>query len=154
MTAPLYGVALVIVIPLCIVADKFPRHRALFTAAVLLIFGTLFSALAAGIYQPIGRYVFLCFINTAVWSGNPLSLSYTSTVLAPVHPEVRAICLAIINGFANLAQLYGTYIFTASEAPKFVLGFSVYAAIFGVGGGIYLTGFFIFQKWPYKALRV
>ncbi|KAJ0132216.1 hypothetical protein HZ326_24704 [Fusarium oxysporum f. sp. albedinis] len=152
MTAPFYGVALVIAVTLCIVADKIPQYRALFTFSVLLIFGCLFSALAAAVHHPKARYAFLCFINTAVWSANPLSLSYTSTVLGPVQPEVRAICLAIINGFANLAQLYGTYIFTASMPPHYVMGFSVYSAIFAVGATIYLAAFFIFKKWPYTAV--
>lgn len=150
MTAPIYGVALVIAIVLCIIADKVPSFRAIFTAGVLLIFGTVFSALSTTVLQPQARYVFLCFINTAVWSANPLSLSYTSTVLGSVHPEVRAICLAIVNGFANLAQLYGTYIITASKAPQYRMGFSVYAAIFAVGALIYLASFFIFRRWPYK----
>ncbi|UPK91958.1 hypothetical protein LCI18_002893 [Fusarium solani-melongenae] len=152
MTAPFYGVALVIAITLCIIADKVPSFRALFTSAVLLIFGSLFSALSAGIYVPTARYVFLCFINTAVWSANPLSLSYTSTVLGPVQPEVRAICLAIVNGFANLAQLYGTYIFTKSHGPNYVMGFSVYSGIFAIGATIYLSAYFIFKTYPYKAV--
>lgn len=150
MTAPIYGVALVIAVTLCIVADKFPSLRAIFTCATLIFFGTLFSALSAGIYAPAARYAFLCFINSAVWSANPLSLSYTSTVLGPVEPEVRAICLAIINGGAHLAQLYVTYIFTHSEPPKYIMGFSVYAAIFAVGGGIYLSSLFVYRRWPYK----
>lgn len=150
MTAPIYGVALVVAIVLCVIADKVPDFRALFTAGVLLIFGTLFSALSTAVFQATARYVFLCFINTAVWAANPLSLSYTSTVLGAVHPEVRAICLAIVNGFANLAQLYGTYIFTASNAPEYRMGFSVYSAIFAVGSLIYLASFFIFRRWPFK----
>lgn len=154
MTAPFYGVALVIAITLCIVADKVPSYRAIFTSGVLFIFGCLMSALSAGIFAPTARYVFLCFINTAVWSANPLSLSYTSTVLGPVQPEVRAICLAIVNGLANLAQLYGTYIFTASEPPKYIMGFATYSAIFAVGGIIYLASHFVFRKYPYKAVTI
>ena len=82
-----------------------------------------------------------------------LSLSYTSTVLGPVHPEVRAISLAIINGCANLAQLYGTYIFTAAAPPQYQMGFAVYSAIFAVGAGMYLSSFFIFRKYPYKQVN-
>ena len=150
MTAPIYGVALVIAIVLCILADIVPELRAIFTSSVLIVFGTVFAALSTSIFKPTARYVFLCFINTAVWAANPLSLSYTSTVLGPVHPEVRAICLAIVNGFANLAQLYGTYIFTASEPPEYRMGFAVYSAIFAIGSLIYLAPFFVFRKWPFK----
>ncbi|RMY01324.1 hypothetical protein D0868_08558 [Hortaea werneckii] len=150
MTAPIYGVALVVAIILCILADIVPELRAIFTSSVLIVFGTVFAALSTSIFQPTARYIFLCFINTAVWAANPLSLSYTSTVLGPVHPEVRAICLAITNGFANLAQLYGTYIFTASESPEYRMGFAVYSAIFAIGSLIYLASFFVFRKWPFK----
>lgn len=153
MTAPFYGVALVIAVMLSIIADKLPSYRAIFTSAVLLFFGCFFSALSAGITSPAARYVFLCFINTAGWSANALSLSYTSTVLGPVEPEVRAICLAIINGMGNLAQLYGTYIFTSSKAPGYVMGFSVYSAIFAIGAVIYICLYFVFRKYPYKSTR-
>lgn len=53
--------------------------------------------------------------------------------MGPVKPVVRAICLAIVNGCANLAQIYGTYVFTVSKVPEYVLGFSVYVAIFAFG---------------------
>ncbi|KAF9871058.1 hypothetical protein CkaCkLH20_11475 [Colletotrichum karsti] len=151
MTAPIYGVALVIAIALCIVADKLPDYRAIFSSVVLFVFGTLFCALAAGIFTPVAKYMFLCFINTAVWAGNSLSLSYTSTVLGVVEPEVRAISLAVVNGFANLAQVYGTYIFTVSKPPQYVFGFAIYSAIFAVGGIIYLGSFFALRRWPYQA---
>lgn len=151
MTAPFYGVALVIAITLCIIADKLPSHRPILTSAVLLFFGCFFSALSAGVTSPTARYIFLCFINTAGWSANALSLSYFSTVLGPVEPEVRAICLAIINGMGNLAQLYGTYIFTSSKAPRYVMGFSVYSAIFAIRAAIYICSYFIFRKYPYKS---
>lgn len=153
MTAPFYGVALVVAVTLCIIADKLPSYRAIFTSAVLLFFGCLFSALSAAITSPSARYVFLCFINAAVWSANPLSLSYTSIVLGPVEPEVRAICLAIVNGMGNLAQLYGTYIFTSSTAPRYVKGFTVYSAVFAVGAAIYFCLYFIFHKYPYKSVN-
>lgn len=153
MTAPFYGVALVIAVAISIVADKLPSYRAIFTSAVLLFLGCLCSALSAGITSPTPRYVFLCFINAASWSANALSLSYFSTVLGPVEPEVRAICLAIINGMGNLAQLYGTYIFTSSRAPTYVMGFAVYSALFAIGAAIYLCSYFIFRKYPYKPIN-
>lgn len=153
MTAPLYGVALAVAITLCIIADKVPRYRAIFTAVVLLVCGTLFCALASAITAPVPRYIFLCFINTAIWCGNPLALSYTSTVLGPVQPEVRAISLATINGAANLAQLYATEIFTVSKPPLAIMGFQAFAGLFALGTCIYLANFFVYQKWPYKPAK-
>lgn len=153
MTAPIYGVALVIAVTLCVIADRFPDYRAWFCVGVLTFFGTVFSALASSIFSPVPRYVFLCMINTAIWAGNPLTLSYTSTILGPVQPEVRAICLATINGCANLAQLYGTYILTASRAPEYSMGFIAYSVLFAVGASIYATAFFVYRKYPYKSVE-
>ncbi|PLB55492.1 pantothenate transporter liz1 [Aspergillus steynii IBT 23096] len=154
MTAPLYAVALSIAIPLCILADRVPRYQALFVTSVLLVFGTLMCVLSAAVHGATARYVFLCFVNTAVWAGNPLSLSYISMVLGPVQPEVRAISFAIINGCANLAQLYGTYIFTVAKPPGYTMGFAVYSGIMAFGAVTFLSSFYLFRRWPYKAIEV
>lgn len=154
MTAPFYAVALAVAVPMCILSDKTPKYTAFYAASVLLVFGTLMCALSAGIHAHKARYVFLCFINTSVWAGNSLTLTYISSVLGPVHPEVRAISFAIVNGCANLAQLYGTYIFTVSKAPNHVLGFSAYAAILATGGLIFIISFFLFRRWPYQPTEI
>ncbi|KAL4876778.1 major facilitator superfamily domain-containing protein [Aspergillus karnatakaensis] len=137
MTAPLYSIALAIAIPLYIIADRYPQYQGFYASSVLLVFGTIMSAVASRIHAPTARYVLLCFINTAVWS----------------HIHERAISLAVINGCANLAQLYGTDIFTVSEAPEYVMGFAAYSAVFAVGAMIYLAGHFVYRKWPYKVME-
>jgi hypothetical protein len=103
MTAPLYVVAFAIAVPTCIFADRIPAYRPVL-GCVVLVAGGLFCALAAGIYAYVPRYVFLCFINSAIWTGNPLALSFASTSLGPVESEVRAIGLAWINGLGNLVR--------------------------------------------------
>lgn len=56
--------------------------------------------------------------------------------------------LAIMNGFGNLAQIYGSYLFPSTDAPRYLKGFCAYAAILCVGGGLYLTAYFVFRKKP------
>lgn len=82
MTAPLYVVVLPVSITLCIIADRTPSWRPLYLCAVLCT-GGLFSALIAGILNYTARYVFLCFVNIAMWSANPLALSFASTTFGP-----------------------------------------------------------------------
>lgn len=144
----------VVAITLCIIADKVPKYRPIFTMAVLLIFGVIFCAISTAVTAPIPRYIFLCFINTAIWAGNPLALSYTSTVMGPLHPEVRAISLASINGMANLAQLYATEIFTVAKPPLAIMGFGIFAGFFAIGAMVYLASFFVYRKWPYKPTKL
>ncbi|ORX99504.1 hypothetical protein BCR34DRAFT_592907 [Clohesyomyces aquaticus] len=118
MTVPLYVVAFAIAVPTCIFADRMPAYRPVM-ASTALTFGALFCALSAGIYAYVPRYVFLCFINSALWTSNPLALSYASVSMGPLNPETRAISLAIVNEMGNLAQIYGSYLFPEEDAPKF-----------------------------------
>jgi hypothetical protein len=152
MTVPLYVVAFAIAVPTCILADRIPAYRPLL-AGVALTLGSLFCALTAGIYAYIPRYVFLCFINSAIWTANPLSLSYASVSMGPLHPETRAISLAIINGMGNLAQIYGSYLFPNEDAPKYLIGFGTYAGLLVFGACVYSCAFFLFKKSPFKAVR-
>jgi MFS family permease len=151
MTAPLFVVALVIALPVCYFADRMVNRRA-FLAAVVLSVGAIFCAVSAGVTAYVPRYVFLCFINSAIWTANPLALSYASTCLGPVDPETRAVALAIINGAGNLAQLYGSALFPSKDAPMYVLGFSVYAGCMFVGAMLYIASYFLFKRFPFKAI--
>ena len=149
MTVPTYVVVLPVAITLCICADKTPGYRGIYIGAVLA-FGVIFFALSAGIMAYVPRYVFLCFINISIWSANPLGLSFASTTFGPLEPEVKAICLAIMNGFGNLAQVYGAYLFPSTDAPQYLKGFATYAGILTVGAMLYVTAHFVFRRLPLK----
>ncbi|KAF2106146.1 major facilitator superfamily domain-containing protein [Lophiotrema nucula] len=150
MTVPLYVVAFAIAVPTCILADRIPSYRPIL-ALIVLVLGALFCALSAGIYAYIPRYVFLCFINSAIWTANPLALSYASTCMGPLAPETRAISLAVVNGMGNLAQIYGSYLFPDGDAPKYIKGFGTYAGLLVFGAGVYGAAFVLFRRSPFKA---
>lgn len=150
MTVPLYVVAFAIAVPTCILADRLPGYRPIM-AGLVLVLGSIFCALSAGIYAYVPRYVFLCFINSAIWTANPLALSYASVSMGPLHPETRAISLALINGFGNLAQIYGSYLFPGNDAPKYLKGFGTYAGLLFFGAAVYASAFVLFRKFPFKA---
>ncbi|VTT60581.1 unnamed protein product [Fusarium fujikuroi] len=150
MTAPLYIVALTIAIPTSVAADMFPLQRGFFVFAIMLL-GAIFCALATGIRAYVPRYVFLCFINSAIWTGSPIALSYAASNLGPVDPETRAISLGIINRLSQLAQIYGSALFPRSEAPEYLTGFTTYTLLFATGSVIALSGSFLLRKYPYKA---
>ena len=71
--------------------------------------------------------------------------------MGPLDPETRAISLAFVNGMGNLAQIYGSYLFPAEDAPKYLKGFGAYAGLLAFGGGIYVTAFFLFRRSPFKS---
>ncbi|RKL32814.1 hypothetical protein BFJ72_g10314 [Fusarium proliferatum] len=150
MTTPLYIVALTIAIPTSVAADMFPLQRGFFVFTIMLL-GAIFCALATGIRAYVPRYVFLCFINSAIWTGSPIALSYAASNLGPVDSETRAISLGIINGLSQLAQIYGSALFPRSEAPEYLTGFTTYTLLFATGSVIALSGSFLLRKYPYKA---
>jgi hypothetical protein len=150
VTVPLYVSAFVIAVPTAIFADRVYVFRPLICACALVL-GALFCALSAGIYAYIPRYVFLVFINSMIWTANPLALSYASVSMGPLDPETRAISLAFVNGLGNLAQVYGSYLFPAEDSPKYLKGFGAYAGLLTLGAGIYVTAFFLLRKSPFKS---
>lgn len=150
MTAPLFLVALVVAIPTCWVADRMPDKRIIFIVTALAV-GVIFDALAASIVSNVPRYIFLCFINSATYTASPLALSYSSTCLSPVEPEKRAVALALINGLANLAQLYGSAVFPTKDAPRYLTGFTVFTVLMFVGVLAYAAAHVLFKKYPFKA---
>jgi hypothetical protein len=150
VTVPLYVSAFLIAVPTAIFADRVYAYRPILCATSLLL-GALFCALSAGIYAYIPRYIFLVFINSMIWTANPLALSYASVSMGPLDPETRAISLALINGMGNLAQIYGSYLFPSEDAPKYLKGFGTYAGLLAFGAGIYATAFFLIRRCPFKS---
>lgn len=150
MTVPLYVAAFAIAVPVAILADKMNALRPILCATALIL-GALFCALSAGIYAYIPRYVFLVFINSMIWTANPLALSYASVSMGLLDPETRAISLAFVNALGNFAQVYGAYLFPAEDAPKYIKCFGAYAGLLMLGAGIYTTAFFLFRRSPFRS---
>ncbi|KAJ6188440.1 Major facilitator superfamily domain general substrate transporter, partial [Penicillium mononematosum] len=147
MTAPLYLVAPVVALPVCYIADRRPQLRGTILVVNLTV-GMVFFALTAAIQHYTVRYVFLCVTNTTVWTGNALALSFATTGLASVNQDVRAIMLAMMNGFGALAQLYGSALFPAKDGPQYVVAFSVFAGTFAAGAILYGLADTLFKRYP------
>lgn len=148
MTVPLYVSAFVIAVSTAIFADKVYQYRPIIAAGALVL-GALFCALSAGIYALIPRYIFLVFINSMIWTANPLALSFASVSMGSLDPETRAISLAFVNGLGNLAQVYGSYLFPTKDAPKYLIGFATYAGLLSLGAVVYVAAFYLFRKYPF-----
>ncbi|CAI7664772.1 unnamed protein product [Penicillium discolor] len=147
MTAPLYIASLAAAIPICWFADRKPHTRGQLLVGNMIA-GMVFFALTAGIRNYTARYVFLCFINMTLWTGNALALSFATTALASVTRDVRGIMLAWMTSVAALAQLYGTALFPVEDSPGYVVGFSVFAATFAVGAVCYGLADILFKRYP------
>lgn len=149
VVVPIYSVAFVAVIVTGFINDKFPHYRGL-TIAAWLALSTTCAVVVCAVYNYTARYVLLVFLASGVLAANALSLAFASTVCGPMPQEVRAVSLATINAIANLAGIYGAYLFPAKDSPKYLVGFGVVAGLCALGVVCYTAGQVLFRKYPYK----
>ncbi|KAK6593616.1 pantothenate transporter liz1 [Botrytis cinerea] len=92
-------------------------------------------AIAAGTTKFAPRYLAMCLMVGANYSGYVVALSWISNVL-PRPPSKRAAALAGINALSNVAQIYSPYLYPSSDAPRYAkamyvnLSMSVVSIIF------------------------
>ncbi|KAH7018198.1 putative vitamin H transporter [Microdochium trichocladiopsis] len=147
MTVPIYGAAFVVTLATGVVMDRYPQNRGLVLGG-WLTFAMLCSVVICAVYNFTARYVLLVLMASALWAANGLAISYGSSTFGYMAPEVRAIALAFINAMGNLAQIYGSYLFPSSGAPKYLMGFGVISGLCFTGVVSYLTIHVVLRRWP------
>jgi MFS family permease len=124
MVVPIYSVAFLAVASTGYFMDKIPEYRGL-VIAIWLTISLVCSISVCLVYNFTARYILLVFMASGLWASNGLALSYASSTFAPMQQDVRAISLALVNAFGNLAQIYGAFLFPSTDAPKYLKGFGV-----------------------------
>lgn len=138
MTVPIYAVAFVCTAVTGYFADRIPQHRGLIIAC-WLTFSLITSILVCVLYNFTARYILLVLMAAGLWASNAISLSFAGATFGALHPEVRAIALALVNAMGNLAQIYGAYLFPSDDSPKYLMGFGVISGMLGLGVVIYVV---------------
>ncbi|GFZ47584.1 hypothetical protein JCM24511_05328 [Saitozyma sp. JCM 24511] len=88
------------------------------------------------------RYVFICFGGAGIWTATPIFLSWMITMFD--GREKRAVSIALVNGFGNLASVYGSFLWPSTDAPMYHIGFGVTTALLGTAAGVTAL-----LKWAY-----
>ncbi|KAF3913405.1 hypothetical protein ABW20_dc0108739 [Dactylellina cionopaga] len=145
MTVPIYAVAFVVTLTNGVFADKYSRFRGLIIAGWMTL-ALVTSAIVVGVYGFTARYVLLVIMAAGLWASNGTGLSYGGATFGSMEPEVRAVALAFMNGMGNLASIYGAYLFPSTDAPKYIMGFSVITAMCFTGIVAYTAAHFLMQK--------
>jgi hypothetical protein len=127
MTVPVYTVALIIAVSLGFNADR-TGYKAYHVMGVCLM-GCISFIICATVSDFKVRYAFICFGGAGIWTATPIYLSWVVTMFD--GREKRAISIALINGFGNLASIYGSFLWPASDAPTYRIGFGVTTALLG-----------------------
>ncbi|KAJ6468177.1 hypothetical protein DFH09DRAFT_1345227 [Mycena vulgaris] len=92
------------------------KERAFHIAAPACLAGLMY-ALSLGIKNHTAQYIFLCFGLGGTWTALPIVLAWTPTIIAYPN-EKRGLAQAFVNMVANLAPIYGAYLWPASDAPR------------------------------------
>lgn len=139
MTVPIYAVALVISVNGGFVADRTKQKAFVVMAACAL--ATVSFIIVAAVDTSKVRYAFLCFGGAGIWTAVPVFLSWMVTMFD--GREKRAVSIALINGFGNLASVYGSFFW--DTPPHYIKGFSLTTAFCGCA--LAVTAF---AKWKYN----
>ncbi|PTB42494.1 uncharacterized protein TrAFT101_008416 [Trichoderma asperellum] len=74
------------------------------------------------------RYVAMCFVVGAVYSGYVVCLGYISNVI-PRPADKRASAIAIINCISNACSIYTSYFYPDSDSPRYTKAFCINIAM-------------------------
>ncbi|KAL8287058.1 hypothetical protein RQP46_004064 [Phenoliferia psychrophenolica] len=144
MTIPIYLVALVISLSMGYNADRTNSKPLHFVVACG--WGAVAFIVCATVKKPEVRYAFICFGGAGIWSAVPLLLSNMVTQFE--GREKRAISIALVNGFGNLASIYGSYIWPANTAPLYHIGFGTTTGLITLAGLCMVGIMYKFPKVP------
>ncbi|TXT11848.1 uncharacterized protein COLE_02258 [Cutaneotrichosporon oleaginosum] len=140
MTVPIYVVAMVVGCSAGVFADRTGMK------AYTIVGGATLSVISfiicATVHVPQVRYAFICFGAAGIWTNIPIFLSWMVTMFD--GREKRAVSIAMVNGFGNLASVYGSFFWPSSHAPNYTTGFAITTALCGSAGVLVLL-----TKWKY-----
>ncbi|OQV04998.1 hypothetical protein CLAIMM_09802 [Cladophialophora immunda] len=146
MTVPIYAVTLVVTLATGYSADH-TGQKAYHVLGCSTLAVASFIICAASTYFPV-RYAFICFGFAGVQACVPLLISWEVTMFP--GRERRAVSVPIINGFGNLASVYGSFIWPAQDAPRYIMGFAVMTTFMFIAGS---TAVVIKKIWDDKGLE-
>ena len=128
MTVPIYAVAFVISLTFGFTADR-TRLKAYHTFGACVL-GVISFIICATVRNNAVRYVFICFGGAGIWTAIPIFLSWMVTMFD--GREKRAISIALVNGFGNLASVYGSFLWPSTDAPRYPIGFGTTTGMLGI----------------------
>ncbi len=168
MTVPIYAVTTVVTLALGYSADHTGQkayHVAGCSALAVVSF-----VICAAVDRMAVRYAFICFGFAGVQASVPLLISWEITMFP--GRERRAVSVPVINGFGefflfflsfffclyiplkryigNLASVYGSFIWPAEDAPRYITGFAVMTAFMLIAGA---TALLVKRIWDDKGLE-
>ncbi|KAM7223123.1 Major facilitator superfamily domain containing protein [Rhypophila decipiens] len=145
MTVPIWIVALVWSIGICIIADRMHASRALFIS-VSMGYAMIMTVAVCCVYGYVERYALLIIMATGVWSTLPIGSSFAATTFRDMAPEARAIAVACTSAGSQVGNIYGAYLFPAEAGPKYLFGFGTIAGTQCLGSLVFFCIFILLRR--------
>lgn len=120
-TIPLYASALVFILVFCFLSDHYQNKANFISLAAGM--GVIFFIITVASTNQIVQYVFIILAFGSVYALPPLSLTWVPNIIS--YPaEKRAVSIALVNALGNSASIYGVFLWPATDAPRYIPGFS------------------------------
>ncbi|KAI0013753.1 MFS general substrate transporter [Xylariaceae sp. FL0662B] len=128
LTAPPYFFALIISIANNWSADR--RHNSSFHVMWPLALSIIGFVIAASTLNTGARYLAMMFMIGGGHGANAVVLAWTQKTM--IRPRIkRAAAVAFVNAVGNISQVWTSYLWPESDAPRYVMAMSV-NAVFGL----------------------
>jgi MFS family permease len=150
MTIPVYIVASISLNVVAWSADKRMDRR--WHIAGSMFVGFVAAIITLAVLNPYARYVFLCLVASGIYSALPLVLAWTSETIN-LPSEKRAIALAMVNAFGNLASVYGSRIWPSWNGPGYRIGWGVTAGFLLFGAVLAAVIPVIIKRFPWRGTK-
>lgn len=122
LTAPPYIFAMIVSLLVSRLSDRIPERCG--HVCVPLLFALVGFIIAAATTQTAPRYLSIFLMLGGIYGSYNVALAWISSTFARPK-EKRAAAYAIINGLANLAQVWSPYLYPQSDGPRYIKAFSV-----------------------------
>ncbi|KAF4494310.1 hypothetical protein FAGAP_9564 [Fusarium agapanthi] len=103
--------------------------------------------ISASVHSAIAKYVMMCLLVVGLCTGLPLMLNCASESI-PFPDQKRSIAIAFVNSFGHLAIIYGSYLWSSTNAPQHLVGFATLTATCGFGCVIAIIAQWYFNILP------
>lgn len=126
LTAPPYIFSMIISLLVSRLSDRVPERCG--HVCVPLVFALVGFIIAASTTHTAPRYLSIFLMLGGIYGSYNVALAWISSTF-PRPKEKRAAAYAIINGLANLAQVWSPYLYPQSDGPRYIKAFSVNSAM-------------------------
>lgn len=130
MTVPIWISGAIIMVILSTSSDYFRNRR--YHIIVSMGIGFICAIVCLTVHDAKTRYAMLCFYIGGIYTAIAQILNWASEEMA-LPDQKRAVVLAFVNSFGNLAIIWGSRLWPSGQSPGYPTGFTAVSTMAAVG---------------------